>query len=117
MHALSHSRIDWEHPPSTRIQRPALGRRLVFDAVVLASCATIGRILVAALRGDSGASARGVREFFVEGLGSAFLVWGVIAVVGLAALYCAVDALLLLRRALAERRRPTDNDARGGSSG
>ncbi|MFH1810736.1 MAG: hypothetical protein ABIJ09_18485 [Pseudomonadota bacterium] len=94
--------IDWENPPSTRVRARNSGPRLGVDAVVFVACSTILWILVGALVGTDGISASGVRRYLVEGLGgSTFLLWGVTAVVALAALYALIDAL----RALAEQGR------------
>lgn len=93
------SHINWDAPPSRRrLVAPSL-RRPVYDVLVIAACGTIDRILIGALLAESGVSQQGIRHFVINsGIpGATALLWGVLAVTGLAALYCLVDLFLFGR--------------------
>lgn len=93
------SRINWENPPSRRTVQDHLVQHLIFDFVVTAAALFAAQILWRAMHGATDASARGVREYFVQTqTGSGFLVWAVLIVFLLAASYAIIDAALAIFR-------------------
>ena len=92
-------RIDWDNPPSQRRVHDYLPQHLIFDVVVVVASLFVLRLLWRAMHGAGDVSARGVRDYFVSAQqGSPFLVWGVLFVCALAALFAIIDAALALLR-------------------
>ncbi len=110
------SRIDWDNPPSQRRVHDFIGQHLVFDLVVATASLFVARLLWRAMHGGMDISARGVREFFVHSpTASPFLIWGVLVVSLLAALYALIDAALVVSRLL-KRPHDADNEAGQGTA-